>query len=221
MQAPSLATGSTQPAGAGAAQTQCPDCGTPRVPGARYCEACRFDFAAPQAAGPTAPAPAPIPSEQPTKAHVPTPPPPSTPPSQPQASPAPTAATVDEASPYYGKSAWAVVTAEPSLATPEEASACPTDEPPRSYPLDFAENLVGRRNARAGVHPEVPVDDKAVSTRHLKLCRRGTGMVVIDIGSTNGTKVNGHPVATGVEIPLMPGDHVDIGAWTRIVLETR
>ena len=208
------------PASAGAPE-DCPDCGTPRVPGARFCEMCRHDFTAPQAKPPAAqpastPPPSPVAAPGPSPVPVPAPaaPPPSVP-STPAAAPDP------QDSPYYGKSVWASVTVEPSLAAGDEAAGLPVDRGPWTFPLDFAENLVGRRGSRGDVHPEVPVIDRAVSARHAKLCRRDGGFTVIDIGSSNGTKLNGVEMRQGVEVPLMPGDTIDIGAWTRIVLEAR
>ena len=210
--------GSSAPTAAAPATTPalCPSCATPRLPGARFCEVCRFDFTDPTSTS-TSLAAMSAPGRE-----AGTPPPPA---SMRLASVAPAATPLafaeDTDAPFYGKNAWAVVTAERSLVAPDNAAAFPADEIPRSYPLDFPENLVGRHSARAGLHPEVPVNDPSVSSRHLKLCRRSGRIVLVDVGSTNGTIVNGSPVRSGVEVPLRPGDTIDLGAWTRIVLEAR
>lgn len=56
---------------------------------------------------------------------------------------------------------------------------------------------------------DVVLADPTVSKHHAELRREGTGVVVVDLGSTNGTKVNG----TGVrERSLLDGDEISIGA---------
>jgi hypothetical protein len=51
--------------------------------------------------------------------------------------------------------------------------------------------------------------DPTVSKRHAELRREGTDVVVVDLGSTNGTKVNGAGVR---ERALRDGDEIHIGA---------
>ena len=61
-----------------------------------------------------------------------------------------------------------------------------------------------------------------MSSRHLKICRRKEGsLYVVDVGSSNGTKVNGKPIEPGIEVPLGPGDRLTLGMWTSIVVESR
>ena len=57
----------------------------------------------------------------------------------------------------------------------------------------------------------VVLDDPNVSRRHAQLRREGEYVVVVDLGSTNGTKVNGIPVR---EQRLAPGDAVTVGTTT-------
>jgi hypothetical protein len=57
----------------------------------------------------------------------------------------------------------------------------------------------------------VVLDDPNVSRRHAQLRREGQHVVVVDLGSTNGTKVNGVPVR---EQRLTPGDSVTVGTTT-------
>ncbi len=179
-----------------AAAQLCPDCGTPRVAGARFCEVCRHDFSV---AHPLDPSPA-------------VPPPPAVA-SEPPAAPAPPAFAAEAAS----GNMWVVVGRDPARL---DAGAAP--EPDRAYPLDLAENLVGRRNGRRDVHPEIPVADPSVSARHLKICRRADGALYgVDVGSSNGTLLNGAPLSEGVEAPLKAGDSLALGAWTLLRLEAR
>lgn len=54
----------------------------------------------------------------------------------------------------------------------------------------------------------VPLDDATVSREHAALVRRGGAWWVVDLGSTNGTKVNGR---TAAELPLSHGDRIELG----------
>jgi pSer/pThr/pTyr-binding forkhead associated (FHA) protein len=58
---------------------------------------------------------------------------------------------------------------------------------------------------------DVALADPTVSKRHIELRRQGTDVVVIDLGSTNGTMVNGQPTRQHV---LADGDTIQIGAST-------
>jgi Protein of unknown function (DUF3662)/Inner membrane component of T3SS, cytoplasmic domain len=57
--------------------------------------------------------------------------------------------------------------------------------------------------------------DTNVSRRHAELRRVGDGVVLTDLGSTNGTRVNGTPVR---EQTLVSGDEVSLGS-TRLIFE--
>ncbi len=202
----------------------CPDCGTPRVPGARFCEMCRHDFSGGTAASSPASKPPAAPMTPPAAAPAPVAPPPAPPRPAAAAPPVPAPAPVSLPAPLPAFGAegaagnmWVVVGRDPARV---EADAAP--EPERAYPLDLAENLIGRRNGRRDVHPEIPVADPSVSARHLKICRRADGSLYgVDVGSSNGTLLNGAPLSEGVEAPLRAGDSLALGAWTVLRLEAR
>lgn len=59
----------------------------------------------------------------------------------------------------------------------------------------------------AGV--QIQLEDESVSRRHAEVERSGNSVVVRDLGSANGTTVNGDPVEGDVE--LQPGDIVQFG----------
>ena len=54
-----------------------------------------------------------------------------------------------------------------------------------------------------------------MSRRHAELRRKGDGVFVTDLGSTNGTRVNGAPVR---EQLLASGDEISVGS-TRLIFE--
>ncbi len=56
---------------------------------------------------------------------------------------------------------------------------------------------------------EIALEDPFASTRHARLLRQGSVVVLEDLGSTNGTYLNDEPV-TGPQ-PLHAGDRIRIG----------
>jgi pSer/pThr/pTyr-binding forkhead associated (FHA) protein len=80
------------------------------------------------------------------------------------------------------------------------------------FVLDGEAHEVGRDEDVA-----IRVDEPLVSRRHASLERRGEGWVVVDLGSTNFTRVNGRRVRR--EHELAHGDELSFGR-ARLVFET-
>ena len=76
--------------------------------------------------------------------------------------------------------------------------------PPRDIPLDGRPLTIGR-----GTDADVVIADPLVSRRHARLGPRGGRLVVVDLESTNGTRVNGDIVREAV---VGPGDEIDLGS---------
>jgi pSer/pThr/pTyr-binding forkhead associated (FHA) protein len=74
----------------------------------------------------------------------------------------------------------------------------------RVFEIDAAAVTVGRGHAN-----DIPLDDEFASTQHARLETRADGVWLEDVGSTNGTVVNG----TRIDGPrkLSPGDVIRIG----------
>ena len=72
------------------------------------------------------------------------------------------------------------------------------------FPLEGDKLEVGRDEDVA-----IRVDEPLVSRRHASIERRGDGWVVVDLGSTNFTKVNGQRVRR--ERELVDGDQLLFG----------
>ncbi|MEP6768006.1 MAG: cyclic nucleotide-binding domain-containing protein [Acidobacteriota bacterium] len=75
---------------------------------------------------------------------------------------------------------------------------------------------VGRFDAVTGVHPDVDLTsvdtNKLTSRRHARLVRDGGKFLLSEeIGTPNGTFVNGTRLETGVPVSLSPGDRVHFG----------
>ncbi|MBW4718223.1 FHA domain-containing protein [Saccharothrix obliqua] len=96
--------------------------------------------------------------------------------------------------------------------------------PPRRFDLAGTQVTIGRRSRSRGIFPTVdlvgPPEDPGVSHSHALLVAGGGGWSVVDLGSTNGTTVNGSPdpLSPNRPHPLADGDQVHVGAWTTITL---
>ncbi|MGI8762089.1 MAG: FhaA domain-containing protein [Jatrophihabitantaceae bacterium] len=82
------------------------------------------------------------------------------------------------------------------------------DQTNQRHELRIGSNVVGR-----GTDADVQLLDQGVSRRHLDIQFDGSYATVYDLGSTNGTSVNGHEVGSQV---LRHGDVVRLG-HTRLV----
>lgn len=92
----------------------------------------------------------------------------------------------------------------------------------RVFPLDLDENLVGRRSGSKGIYPEIEINDPGVSHRHLKFIKQADGSFgVLELGSSNGTELNGAVLEPGVNTIIKAGDELTIGIWTRLKIEAR
>lgn len=96
--------------------------------------------------------------------------------------------------------------------------------PERRITLDQDVTLIGRRNPDKGVDPQIDLAlhpiDRGVSTQHAVLRLRAGDLTITDIGSTNGTSLNGSDdrLPEGQETPLADGDRIHVGAWTTITV---
>jgi hypothetical protein len=114
-----------------------------------------------------------------------------------------------------------VITIDPSLATPDSPTPI-TNQAPVVINLNQGANLIGRTSQARAIHPEIPLDlDDAVSSRHAILTLQPDGTLVLrDIGSSNGTMVNGKEVAVMADIAIAGGDQITLGHWTRIKINS-
>ncbi len=78
----------------------------------------------------------------------------------------------------------------------------------RRYPLIKTRTIIGR-----GSDADITVDDSGTSRQHVEILWDGARAQVRDLGSTNGSQLNGAPVT---QAPLSPDSVVTIGR-TRIV----
>ena len=99
----------------------------------------------------------------------------------------------------------------PPGAAPRRASAAVVvDGTNRRFDLQLGPNLIGR-----GTESDLQLLDQGVSRRHAEVQWDGNFATVYDLGSTNGTSVNGHDVASQV---LRHGDVIRLG-HTKLVFQ--
>ena len=96
-------------------------------------------------------------------------------------------------------------------APPEGADRGPTAE----RAVEFAD---GTNEVRIGRRPDVelPLPFPALSGLHARLARSSDGWYIEDLGSTNGTRVDGERLGPGESRPLTPGTLVALGEVTLI-----
>lgn len=74
---------------------------------------------------------------------------------------------------------------------------------PNEIPLSKDVLVIGRASTA-----DIRLDDTGVSRQHAEIRREGDDVVLVDLGSTNGSNVNGR----GIErARLTPGDHIELG----------
>jgi hypothetical protein len=76
----------------------------------------------------------------------------------------------------------------------------------RGYPLSIGSTVIGR-----GDQANLRLPDVGISRRHARLDFDGAQVVLTDLGSTNGTMVNGQRVSA---VALNPGDMIQLGTTT-------
>jgi hypothetical protein len=196
----------------------CPECSTPHESDSgNFCEICGYNFLTNAKGGdPLSNFPPPI-VEVPTRT--------TTVPTQP-----PNPLADAPISPPEAIGRWQlIISIDPSLATSD--SPLPPAQAPIVIELDHPTNsidttdrsiamLIGRNSQARAIHPEIPLDfDDAVSSRHAILTLYPDGTLVLrDIGSSNGTMINGREIAVMADIPIGSGDEISLGHWTRIKL---
>ena len=172
----------------------CPDCKAPRAHDAgEFCEVCGYNFRT-GAHGDVAFAQAsmPVPADMETAA---------------QAAGAPARK-------------WSIIaTIDPTLR--EDGSPEPPEQAASAFAIEKAENLIGRHSRARGIEPEIALDfDDAVSHRHAIVSRLDDGSLAVrDIGSANGTRLNGQDLPPLTDTRLKDGDALTLGHWTRLVVK--
>ena len=182
----------------------CPDCGTPRVGAARFCEVCRHDFQDNKTGVAEAIIASQVPKPEPvTASEVPK--------------------VTENHNTVMPQRLNIMITVDRAKAADNSIeSAIKPDSNDRVFPLDLDENLVGRRSKAKGIYPEIEINDPGVSHRHLKFIKQGDGsFAVLELGSANGTELNGVQLEPGINTRVKAGDELAIGIWTLLKIVLR
>lgn len=83
------------------------------------------------------------------------------------------------------------------------------------FALRYDENLVGRASPGEGIEPQVDLTTidttGTVSRRHAKIGKDDSSIFIEDLGSSNGTRLNGQSLRPGMQSPLTDGDQLIFG----------
>src|SRR5262245_1893631 len=71
-------------------------------------------------------------------------------------------------------------------------------------PLALEENAIGRLPENA-----IVLNSARVSRRHAMIQKKGDAVVLVDVGSSNGTLRNGERLQAQEAVPLVPGDRIE------------
>jgi len=86
----------------------------------------------------------------------------------------------------------------------------------RTFPLANRITMIGRNDAKSGVFVDIDLttlvtDPKIISRRHAQIEQEGEGFYLMDLVSTNGTKLNGQRIPPKEKQPLSNGDTIEFG----------
>lgn len=180
--------------------SQCPDCSTPHELGSgNFCEICGYNFTT----GAHGELPVLITASDPQGV-----------------APAPEVTTTKQDSVEKNPIAWEVVVTIDAV--PHHAdSPPPPNLSPLAIRLDKSAHLIGRTSQVRAIYPEIALDvDDAVSHRHALIERQLDGDLTLrDIGSANGTELNGVEIKPMTDIRLKNEDEITVGHWTRIQIK--
>jgi pSer/pThr/pTyr-binding forkhead associated (FHA) protein len=202
-----------------AALLTCPDCSTPHEnDSGDFCEICGYNFVS-GAHGELAIAPAVVQTAPPLADN-----------SSAQAAQPSGTESSDPLSPLIpGKNSTSASSPTPTswqLQITLDATPHHTDSPPTpaqeliTLTLAKPTNLIGRTSQARANYPEIAIDfDDAISHRHAVLTlQTDLTLSLRDIGSSNGTELNGVELAPMTDTPVSDGDQITLGHWTRITV---
>jgi hypothetical protein len=205
-------TADPEPVGAGdpdkSQSTVCPKCQTSQLASnAQFCENCghKLDEAVPKGAAsvatsiPATPAPS-SPAAHASRESVATPSDPTT--ANPPVAP------------------WRVECRIFKDAAPDQTTPRAAYESSTEIILKNQVTQIGRSSQKRNLHPDIACDwDDAVSHRHAKIELDSDGSAfLVDVGSTNGTMLNGQLILANTPMKLEDGDRISLGGKTALII---
>lgn len=101
----------------------------------------------------------------------------------------------------------------PLPAVPRFALQVETEDGPRIFDLLPGEHVLGRGDDCA-----IPIDDRGLSRRHARLVVEEDRVCVVDLGSTNQTRLSGKRVFPDDVVPVEPGAELVFGALKAVLI---
>jgi pSer/pThr/pTyr-binding forkhead associated (FHA) protein len=103
---------------------------------------------------------------------------------------------------------------------PDETTPRAAYESPTEIILTNQVTQIGRSSQKRDLHPEIACDwDGAVSHRHAKIELSPDGdAFLVDVGSTNGTMLNGQLISADTPMKLKDGDRISLGNRTALII---
>lgn len=216
----------------------CYKCKHPNLHGSNFCEKCGADLKAPPppkvvpvrpyysgyGSGPadynpspyrgTAPKPTPAPRPTPSGANY-SPPPPAPPVTPPSPPPQPVEKVRERRRDPIVSAPQEPVSMAPSARREPLPFARLSASTGQEFLLRYDSNLVGRASLGEGIEPQVDLSmvdvNGTVSRRHARVGKDDSAFFVEDLGSSNGTRLNGQVLRAGMQAPLSSGDQLIFG----------
>lgn len=86
----------------------------------------------------------------------------------------------------------------------------------QEFLLRYDDNLIGRSSPGEGIVPAADLSaidlSGSVSRRHARIGKDDSSIYVEDLGSSNGSRLNGQPLRSGMQAPLSDGDELVFGS---------
>lgn len=84
------------------------------------------------------------------------------------------------------------------------------------FPLKSKVTLIGRNDPKSGIFVEIDLtalvsDPKIISRKHAQIEQEGDRFYLVDLGSVNGTKLNGQRLTPREKKPIWDGDGIEFG----------
>ena len=76
-----------------------------------------------------------------------------------------------------------------------------------TYEVKAGTTLVGR-----GPDNDLQIIEQSVSRKHVRIHFSGESVFIEDLGSQNGTQLNGHPVSSYYQVEVKEGDFISLGS---------
>ncbi|GEM_PF-1046525 len=202
------------------APTTCPHCGAAAPVSGTFCDTCGQPLTEqPPAAAPAAATPAPAADAATASSAA----------SQPQAAPADQQAAAAPPADQAAAPTMSISAQPPAPTGPQIAFDLSGPVASSRYEMRGDEVKIGRRDAESGIYPELDFDGNdivveggervhAVSRRHGRIFREGGVLKFEDLGSTNGSTINGAAVLAKDPQPLKDSDTIVLGRTCRITV---